>query len=108
VSLNGFVVVEDYEQKSGGETTFSGHGAWTVDPDSGDCLLYWFDCLGMGMEPFCGSWEGVVMTLLSHVPGGHFRLTYDLTAPEILRTGMETFHDGEQWSPMMEGAFTQE
>jgi hypothetical protein len=107
VSLNGFVVVEDYEQKSGGETTFSGHGVWTVDSESGDCLLYWFDCLGTGMELFCGSWEGDVMTLLSHGPSGHFRLTYDLTDPEIIRTGMETSHDGEQWTPMMEGAFTQ-
>ena len=107
-SLNGFVVIEDYEQRKGDKTTFSGHGVWMVDPESSETLLYWFDCFGMGMELFRGSWEGDVLTLRSHGPGGHFRLTYDLTEPGNIRTAMESSQDGAEWTPMMEGRFTKE
>jgi hypothetical protein len=56
VALGEFAVVSDYEQKKDGQTVFSGHAVWTVDPkdQENDCVLYWFDSIGMGLEVFRG------------------------------------------------------
>ena len=110
VALAEFAVVTDYEQERDGQITFSGHGVWTVDPRDAEseCVLYWFDSLGMGVETFRGGWQGDVLRVRSRNPMGHARLTYDLSEPGVLRTLMETSRDGERWSPMYEGSYRRE
>ncbi len=107
VALGEFAVVTDYEQERDGETVFSGHGVWTVDPNDqeNECVLYWFDSIGMGLEVFRGGWDGDVLTVRSRNPMGHARLTSDLSEPGLVRTLMETSPDGEQWKPMFEGRY---
>jgi hypothetical protein len=110
VALGEFAVVSDYEQKKDGQTVFSGHAVWTVDPkdQENDCVLYWFDSIGMGLEVFRGGWDGDVLTMQSRNPMGHARLTYDLSADTMIRIRMETSQDDEQWRPMFEGEYRRE
>ncbi len=110
VTLGGFAVVTDYEQERDGQTTFSGHGVWTVDPNDQEkeCVLYWFDSIGMGLEVFRGGWDGDVLTVQSRNSMGHARLTHDLSERGVIRTRMETSTDGERWTPMFEGRYQSE
>ena len=107
VSLGEFAVIGDYEQERNGQVTFSGHAVWTVDPNDADneCVLYWFDSIGMGMEAFRGGWDADVLTVESRNAMGHARLTYDLSEDGVLRSRMETSSDGEQWTAMFEGEY---
>lgn len=107
VALGDFAVVSDYEQRRDGQVVFTGHGVWTVDPhDEGhECVLYWFDSIGMGLEIFRGGWNGDVLTVASRSPMGHARLTYDLSEDGVLRNRMEMSADGEHWKPMFAGVY---
>ena len=107
VALGEFAVLVDYEQERDGEVVYSGHGVWTVEAhhEEGECVLYWFDSIGTGLETFRGGWDGDVLTVQSRNPMGHARLSHDLSAPGTLRTRMETSQDGEQWSSMFEGTY---
>jgi len=110
VAIGGFGVVVDMEQRRDGEVVFSGVGVWTVDPQDHDheCVLYWFDSIGMGMETFRGGWEGDVLTVSSKGSTGRFRLTYDLSEADTLRARMDTSPDGDQWKGMFEGTYRRE
>ncbi len=110
VALGEFAVVTDYEQERDGQTTFSGHGVWTVDPNDpgNECVLYWFDSIGMGLEVFRGGWNGDILTVQSRNPMGHARLTYDLSEGGVIRTRMETSPDGERWQAVFEGGYHRE
>jgi hypothetical protein len=105
VALGSFVVISDYEQVRDGNVTFAGHGVWTIEPASGLYAMYWFDSIGLGMETFRGTWEDDVISLVSQNPMGRFRLTYDLSAADVLRSRMESSQDGESWVPMFEGTY---
>lgn len=110
VALGEFAVVTDYEQERDGQTTFSGHGVWTVDPRDreNECVLYWFDSIGMGLEAYRGGWDGDVLTVRSHTPMGQARLTYDLSEPRSIRARMENSSDGENWNLMFEATYRRE
>ncbi len=108
VALGGFGVVSDYEQRRGGQVTYSGHGVWMIDTQESGCLLHWFDSLGMGLEVFRGDWDGDVLKVQSRNPMGHARLTYDLSEVDALKVSMETSEDGETWRPMFRGAYTRQ
>ncbi len=110
VALGEFAVVSDYEQERDGRTTFIGHGVWTVDPSDqeNECVLYWFDSIGMGLEAFRGGWEGDILTVQSRNAMGHARLTYDLSESGLIRTRMETSQDGDGWETMFEGEYRRE
>ena len=105
VALGGFAVVVDYEQEKEGRVVFSGHGMWALEPETREVVLHWLDSTGTGLETFRGGWDGDVLTLESRSPTGRFRLTYDLSAPDTMRTRMESSKDGGPWTPLMEGAY---
>ena len=107
VAMAGFGVVVDFEQERDGKVVYSGMGVWTVDPQDvhNECVLYWFDSIGMGMETYRGGWKGDVLSVRSKNPMGYFRLTYDLSAADTIRTRMDTSPDGKQWSGMFEGLY---
>jgi Protein of unknown function (DUF1579) len=42
----GLTVVQDYEQRRGGAVGLTGHGVFSVDPESSDVLWWWFDDFG--------------------------------------------------------------
>ena len=55
VALGGFCVVSDYEQSMAGKVTYSGHGVYTIDPESKEVVLHWFDSMAGMREEFRGS-----------------------------------------------------
>jgi hypothetical protein len=110
VSLGGFGVIDEFEQSRDGVVTFAGVGMWTVDPadTKNQCVLYSFDSLGMGMETYRGGWKGDVLIVQSRNPMGHFKMTYDLSDPDTVRSRMDFAADGKAWGGMFEGVYQRE
>jgi hypothetical protein len=103
VDLGGFVLITDYEQHKDGQPTYRGHGVYTVDPESNEVVLHWFDQMAGQREEFRGSWTGQQLTLQSKNQMGFMRLHYDLSVDGQLKTRGEMSADGENWKPMFDG-----
>ncbi|MCR9247627.1 MAG: DUF1579 domain-containing protein [bacterium] len=103
VALGGFTVVTDYTQSLDGQTTYEGHGVYTVDSTTKDVVLYWFDSFSGSCEEFRGGWDGDVLTLFSESPMmGHMRMTSDFGKPGVLRASMACSRDRETWQGMFD------
>jgi hypothetical protein len=107
VALNGFAVINDYEQKRDGKITFTGHGVFTYDPKEDTYMLVWVDCMGAPPEIFKGRFEGDILKLAHGGPGMHVRLTYDLSEANCLKTSMEMSPDGNTWNRFFDARLTQ-
>lgn len=103
IALDGFALINDYEQERDGRVTFTGHGVFTFDPKADVYKLVWFDCMGAPPEIFTGTFAGDVLQLSHGGPGMHVRLTYDLSEPEFLSTSMEMSQDGAAWQRLFDG-----
>ena len=103
VALNGFALINDYEQERDGKVAFSGHGVFTYDPKEEGYTLTWFDCMGVPPEVFKGQFEGDVLKLAHGGPGMHVRLTYDSSESGFLSISMEMSQDGSAWSRLFDG-----
>jgi hypothetical protein len=102
VALNGFALINDYEQERDGKVTFTGHGVFTYDPKEDVYTLVWFDCMGAPPETFKGQFDGEVLRLAHGGPGMHVRLAYDLSEPGYLSTSMQMSQDGSAWNRFFE------
>ncbi len=105
-ALNGFALINDYEQEREGKITFSGHGIFTYDQKADIYTLIWADCMGNLPETFKGLFEGDVLDLAHGGPGMHVRLTYDLSEPDVLATSMEMSEDGVAWNRFFDARLT--
>ena len=103
VALNGFALINDYEQERDGAITFTGHGVFTYDPKADVYTLSWFDCMGAPPEIFKGTFAGDILKLTHGGPGMHVRLTYDLSTSGYLSMSMEMSQDGEDWNRLFDG-----
>jgi len=106
LALDGFAVVQDYEQLQGGVVNFRGHGIFTWDPALQLYLLYWFDSMGMGQNIFRGSFNEKTLTLTSQSPQGHTRASWEITSDNTYFHRMEVSGDGNLWQTMMEGTYS--
>lgn len=106
VALNGFVLINDYEQECDGKITFSGHGVFTYDPKAHSYALTWFDCMGVAPEVFKGQFDGEILKLAHGGPGMHVRLSYDLSESGYLATSMEMSQDGNEWNRFFDARLT--
>lgn len=106
IALDGFTVVQEYEQYRPGQPTYSGHGVFWFDGATSQYALVWFDSM-MGMAfDFRGDFEGEVLRLVNALPqGGFLRATFDIGLPGEYVFVMEFSPDGAAWSPTMEGAY---
>ena len=111
VALNGFALINDYEQERDGEITFTagqtGHGVFTYDPEEDSYTLVWVDCMGAPPEIFKGNFEGDVLKLAHGGPGMHVRLTYNVSEPDCLTTSMEMSQDGQTWNRFFDARLSQ-
>ena len=108
VALDGFIVVQDYEQERGGSINFRGHGVFSWDPSRPCYLLHWFDSMGMPPNEFRGNFQGDVLIMTSQGPQGHSRAVFDFVEKGLYRFRMEVSQDGDQWYTFMEGKYTLE
>lgn len=105
VAINGFAVLQDYEQERAGAVSFRGHGVFHYDAEKNAYVMTWFDSMGMPPSDYRGRYENGVMTLLNQGPQGHGRAIFDLSKENEYRFKMEVSQDGKQWFPFMDGHY---
>ena len=102
--LDGFFVVSDYEQWTGDEVTFRGHGVYSWDEKAKEYVMYWFDSMGGAGGVARGHLEGNRLTFQNRSPLGHSRYRYTFEEGEtVFEMGMST--DGETWQELMVGRY---
>jgi hypothetical protein len=104
LALDGWIVIQDYEQARGGQVTFRGHGIFSVDPVKQAPVMQWFDSMAGGPYTYTGEWAGDVLTLSSRSPQGHSRCTFDVSGGGY-RFAMEVSQDGKSWTSFMSGTY---
>jgi hypothetical protein len=108
LAMDGFAVVQDYEQERNGVITFSGHCVFRWD-DAEQCyILHWFDSTGMPPDVFRGTFEDNVLTATTQGPKGWSRCTFDHRQEGHYSFRMEVSQDGAQWHTFMDGTYTRE
>jgi len=106
--LDGFAVVQDYEQQRGGVTSFRGHGVFAWDDIEKCYVMHWFDTMGMPPSVFKGDFEGDVLTVTHQGPQGFSRAVFDLSHDGRYHFKMEVSGDGNAWAPFMEGDYARQ
>lgn len=106
VSLDGFNVIQDYEQRMGDKVSYRGHGVFSWDMTQAKYTMHWWDSMGTPVDVFTGDFKGDVLTMSSRNPMGHSRAIYDLGQPEGYGFRMEFSKDGKEFVPFMEGTYT--
>ena len=105
-ALDGFAVIQDYEQQRGGKVNFRGHGIFTWNAAEKCHILYWFDSLGFPPEIFKGGFNGSVLTLTSRNERGYTRGIWDFSNQNSYAYRMEVSPDGVKWQLFVEGTYT--
>lgn len=106
VVLDGFAVVQDYEQERGGRVSFRGLGVFQWDAMANEYVMHWLDSMGTPANTFRGQFDGDVLTLASQNPMGFCRAVMDFSRPDSYAFRMDISQDGQAWSPFMEGAMS--
>ena len=108
VSLDGFIVVQDYEQVRGGAVTFRGHGIFSWSQEEQCYIMYWFDSMGMAPNVFRGNFQNGILTLTNKNSQGFSRAIWDLREGNRHTFRMEGSQDGTTWQTFMEGNYSLE
>jgi hypothetical protein len=107
MSVDGFFLVQDYEEERNGKTVFRGHGVVGYDAAARCYLWYWFDSMGVPPAgPSRGQWEGDTLTFVSEGSGHHSRYTFRFEAPTRYSFRAEGSRDGATWTPFIEASYS--
>ncbi len=104
VVLDGFAMVQEYQQSRDGQVTFSGHGVFWIDPEKSVLTLHWWDTMGGTLSVFTGAWTGDELAMTTVGPMGHLRCRFKVQAATY-QFRMEASPDGKQWFPSLEGSY---
>lgn len=105
LALDGFAVVQDYEQRRGGDISLRGHAVVRYDEFGARYAMYWFDSMGTPPAVFEGTFEGDVLDLSTSYPGGEMRARFVFRDDTAYDYTMELSADGAQWTPFMDGHY---
>jgi hypothetical protein len=105
LAIDGFAVVQDYEQEQNGVVNFRGHGIFTWNGPEQCYVLYWFDSMGLPPNIFKGTFENNIMILTSTSPQGHTRATFDFSQDRRYTYRMDMSQDGTKWQTFVEGGY---
>ncbi len=109
LGANGFVLTCSTEQHKDDQLTFSGHGVFWHDADSGRVHLHSWDLFGAPPDVFRGGWEDDRLVLVCHNSMGHWRYAFHVGDDgRSYVQEMETSKDGETWTPLSEGSYQRE
>lgn len=111
LALDGFAVLQDYEQvreDPAAHPNFRGHGVFRVDPASHEYVMHWFDTVGQTPAEFRGHFNGDTLSLVQATTQGQVRASWDLHTPDQYRYTMEVSPDGEHWALFMDGRYVRE
>jgi hypothetical protein len=106
LAIDGFAVVQDYEQERGGAVAFRAHGVFRYDSREQSYVLHWFDSMGESPQEFRGTFEDGVLVLICRNAQGQFRASWDFCQAGRCTFRMDASPDGQQWFPFLEGAYT--
>lgn len=104
-SLDGFAVVQEYEQERNGDISFRGHGVFHYDMNTKEYVLNWWDSMGMGNQTFRGDFVDDVLAMVCESPMGHTKCTFDVKEPGRYAFVMEVSQDGQNWMTAMTGDY---
>ena len=105
IALDGFAVIQDYEQENDGKVNFRGHGIFRWDAAKSAYVLHWFDSFGLPPTEYVGSLDDKVFTLTSAIQDGFARATFDFSHHGHYHYLLEVSPDGAAWQPSMEGRY---
>ena len=107
-ALDGFIIVQDYEQERDGRRCFSGHGVIGWDGFANCYTFHWWDSVDQPPQLYQGQRTGNVFTLTSQVPQGHSRaiFTFDGADPRNYHFRLEVSRNGTDWHPFMTGEYS--
>jgi hypothetical protein len=104
--VDGFAVLQEYEQSRNGQVTFRGQGVFWYDPRRDEYVMHWWDSMGGTAGEYRGRFDGNRLTLGAPMPqGGHSRTSWLLTGPDAHDFVMEVSPDGQVWQPAMQGRY---
>ena len=106
LALDGFAVIQDYEQQRDGRTNFRGHGIFRWDSDKDAYLLHWLDSVGEPLSEMRGSFNGNILQLVGQSPTGRSRATFDFSGLRRHTYRMEVSPDGQQWFTFIEADYS--
>lgn len=108
IALEGFALIQNYEQRRNDTVTFCGHGVLTWDSSQQVYVMHWWDSMGSPPNVFQGSFEGNLLVLSYAGPMGHHRTTFELSGESSYEFRMDVSGDGNSWVPFMEGHYTRQ
>jgi hypothetical protein len=108
LALDGFAVIQDYEQRRDGVVSFRGHGVIAWDPTKQEYTMYWWDSMGFPPNVFRGGFEGDVLTLIYPGNQGHHRAVFDLGGTDEYSFRMDVSADGTEWKTFMEATYVKQ
>lgn len=106
LALDGFAIVQDYEQERNGRANFYGHGIFQWDILTHQYVLYWFDSYGLPPSAYRGTLKDGVMQLTASQGTGFSRVTFDFSHAGAYQYHMEVSTDGTEWVTFTDGAYT--
>jgi len=106
--LDGFFLLQDYQQERNGKISYRGHGVFGYDNEKKQYTWYWVDSFGMPpATPSRGQWDGD--TLLFENQWGELqrgRYTYQFSGDDAFMFRLENTQDGgKTWLILMEGNY---
>jgi len=107
-AIEGFNIVQDYEQERDGVVNFRGHGVFSYDANQQCYILHWWDSMGMPPNEFKGNLADNILTLTSKGMMGMNRATFDFRQDGKYTFTLDVSQDGKQWMAMMEGKYQRE
>jgi hypothetical protein len=109
VVLDGFALVQEYQQSRASGPNFAGHAVLWWDSAAGQHVMTWFDAMSGTPTEYRGGFDGEVLTLTSAVAqGGFSRCTFDCRTPARYQFMLEVSADGQAWTPVLDGVYRRE
>jgi hypothetical protein len=104
-ALDGFAVIQDYEQERRGVVNFRGHGVFRWDAGEQCYKLHWFDSFGLPPVEYRGLLKDRVLILTAPQGEGLGRATFDFSLEGRYQYRMEVSSDGVQWFIFTDGEY---
>lgn len=104
-ALDGFAVIQEYEQERNGAVNFRGHAVFRWDAADLCYVLNWFDSFGFNPIEYRGGLQGKTLSLTARQAQGFARAVFDFSQEDCYRYRMEVSPDGDQWFAFTEGEY---